>query len=86
MVPVRLPVPDALLEPVRALLGDGVPEAGAGEHVCEPVEDPLATVAGKGDGVGIESEAGRQGSAMPPVPFTMAPQHTTVPPADRAHV
>ena len=55
-MPVRLPVPMVLLEPVRVLLGDGVivPVPVA---LLEPVRVLL------GDDVGMERDAGRHGSA-----------------------
>ena len=71
-VPVRLSVPVALLEPVRVLLGDGVTAA---DGVCDPVNDVLGVNDGvqvllgvmvdKNEGVGMEGDAGRHGSATP---------------------
>jgi hypothetical protein len=75
-VPVWLHVPVELTEPVpvRVLLDDDddVPIA---DEVCEPANDVpgdgvhvlLAVVVGGSEGVSVESEAGRQGSATPPV-------------------
>ena len=94
-MPVRLPVPMVLLEPVRVLLGDGVivPVALL-EPVCvllgvgvivpvrvllgdgvivpvpvallEPVHVLLAVMVDESEGVGMESNTGRHGSATPP--------------------
>jgi len=101
-LPVLVPVTDVLeaaaeeLARVAVAAGEPVPVPETLGAAVPLLDGTVMTVAvDDSDGVGVESGAGRHGSATPPVekdegtavwPLEFLPQQATAPPADRAHV